>query len=74
MYQRLRGKLAELNIKREAVAECWDCNIMTVSNKLNGKAPIACRELVMIAQRFGFSDAEVLYILFGPKTAENDQM
>lgn len=68
MHQRLRGKLAELNVRREAVASCLHCNIMTVSNKLNGKAPISCIELVEIARRFGFSDAEVLYILFGPKS------
>ena len=68
MYQRLRGKIAELNIKRDAIADCWQCNIMTVSNKLNGKTPIACRELVEFAQRFGLSESEVLYILFGPRT------
>lgn len=65
MVDRFRGFLTQRKVKREELATIWDVNIMTVSNKLNGKTKITCDELMTAAKHFNISDAELLYILLG---------
>lgn len=65
MVDRFRGYLTQRKVKREELAAIWDVNIMTVSNKLNGKTQITCNELMTAAKHFNISDAELLYILLG---------
>ncbi len=65
MIDRLRGKLTERKFKREELATLWGVNIMTVSNKMTGKAPLSCEEFIAAAKFYNLSDAEVLYVLYG---------
>ena len=65
MVDRFRGKLTEKHYKREDLATLWGVNVMTVSNKMNGKTAISCEEFMKAAKHYGLSDPEVLYILFG---------
>lgn len=68
MYERLKGKLTEKNVTRKALAELWECNINTVSSKMNGKTIITVEELKSAALTFGLSESDVLYVIFGAKT------
>lgn len=65
MTDRIRGKLTEKKFKREELATLWHVNVMTVSNKMNGKTPITVEEFVSMAKYYNLSDAEVLYLLYG---------
>ena len=67
MHARLKGKLTEKGITNNQVAELIECNVATVSLKMNGKTIITCDELAKIAITFKFSDEELLYILLGPR-------
>lgn len=67
MNARLKGKLTEKKISQKQIADVWHCNLSTACQKLNGNAPIQCEELVAAADAFGLSDAELLYILVGPR-------
>ena len=68
MYARLQGKLKEHGVSNKDLAKIWDCSLPTVSYKLNGKTIITVDELKAVTLNCGFSEAEVLYILFGPTT------
>jgi hypothetical protein len=63
---RLKGKLTEKGVTGKQLAELWDININSVYAKLNGNTIITCEELKKAALAFKLSEAEVLYILFGP--------
>ena len=65
MNDRLRGKCSERGITRRQLADIWNCDVMTVSNKLTGKSKITCDELTSAAAAFHFSENELLYILLG---------
>lgn len=68
MYARLKGKLKEHGVRGEDLAKLWNCSLPTVYYKLNGKTIITVDELRAVSINCGFSEAEVLYILFGPST------
>ena len=65
MVDRFRGKLTEKHFKREELARLWECNVMTVTNKMTGKTSITCDEFMKAVDHYKFSTAEVLYILYG---------
>ena len=65
MNDRLRGKLTEKKYKRDDLATLWGVNVMTVSNKMTGKAPITAEEFAAACKFYNLSDAETLYILYG---------
>ena len=65
MAERFKGKLTERRFKRADLAMLWGVDVMTVSNKMNGKAPISCEEFVAAAKFYNLSDREVLYVLYG---------
>ena len=67
MNLRFKSKLTERRIEGKTLAELWNCNINTVYMKLNGSTIITCEEFTKAALAFQFSDADVLYILFGPR-------
>lgn len=67
MNLRLKSKLTEKHVEGTQLAKVWDVNVNTVYLKLNGKTIITCNELSKAAQAFGFSDSDVLYILFGAR-------
>lgn len=43
-YPKLRGIIAEKNIKKDELAELWCCSRQAVYNKINGKAPMTQAE------------------------------
>ena len=50
MFNNLEAELRRKNIKRKDLAERLNLNIGTVSQKLNGKAPITLKEAKSIKQ------------------------
>ena len=67
MNLRLKSKLTERRIDGKELAQLWDCNINTVYSKLNGLTRITMDEFSKAALEFKFSDADVLYIIFGSR-------
>lgn len=67
MNLRLKSKLTEKKIPGTELAKLLECNVNTLYMKLNGKTIITCDELTKIALAYNFSDADVLYILFGAR-------
>ena len=67
MNLRFKSKLTEKKIEGKDLAKLWECNINTVYSKLNGLTIITCDEFTKAALEFNFSDADVLYILFGAR-------
>lgn len=63
MQQQLKYLLYARGIRREDVAKVWNCNVMTVSNKLNGKTPIYVKELKDVAIAYNFSNDEILSVI-----------
>ena len=67
MNLRLKSKLTEKRIDGKTLAVLWECNVNTVYSKLNGLTIITCEEFTKAALEYKFTDADVLYILFGPR-------
>lgn len=65
MNERLKGKLAEKGAKRLEIAQLLKVSKCTVTNKLKGKQPITIKEFMALAERYKFSDKDILYILCG---------
>lgn len=57
-YPKLRGIIAERNIKQKELAALWEVSRQTVSNKLNGKIPITEFEAKSLSAYAKLSDKE----------------
>lgn len=57
-YPKLRGAIAERNIKQKELAALWNVSRQTVSNKLNGKIPITEGEAKAFSSYAKLSDKE----------------
>lgn len=61
-YPKLRGIIAEKNIKKDELAELWCCSRQAVYNKINGKAPMTQAEAIALSIYAGLNEAEKLLI------------
>lgn len=60
---KLRGIIAEKKIKQKDLSVLWDnCSRQTVSNKVNGKAPITIDEAQKFSEFANLTDQEKVEI------------
>ena len=61
-YPKLRGIIAEKNIKKDELAELWCCSRQAVYNKINGKFNMTQAEAIALSIYAGLNEAEKLLI------------
>lgn len=66
---KVRGKLAEMQLTQKDVAKVWNCSLPTVSQKLNGLRPLFLDEAVSLANLLDLTDQEKVDIFFADKIA-----
>jgi len=66
---KVRGKLAEMQLTQKDVAKVWDCSLPTVSQKLNGLRPLFLDEAVSLANLLDLTDQEKVDIFFADQIA-----
>lgn len=66
---KVRGKLAEMQLNQKDVAKVWNCSLPTVSQKLNGLRPLFLDEAVSLANLLELTDQEKVDIFFADKIA-----
>ena len=62
---RMKAKLTEKRIKLCTVAAKLGVSQNTIYSKMQGKAPISCAELTLIAASCQFTFEDVNFVLFG---------
>jgi len=66
---KVRGKLAEMQLTQKDVAKVWNCSLPTVSQKLNGLRPLFLDEAVSLANLLELTDQEKVDIFFADQIA-----
>jgi len=66
---KVRGKLAEMQLTQKDVAKVWNCSLPTVSQKLNGLRPLFLDEAVSLANLLDLTDQEKVDIFFADQIA-----
>ena len=66
---KVRGKLAEMQLTQKDVAKVWNCSLPTVSQKLNGLRPLFLDEAVSLANLLNLTDQEKVDIFFADQIA-----
>ncbi len=57
-YPKLRGIIAEKNIKKDELAEIWHCSRQAVYNKINGKVNMTQAEARSFAEFAKLNESE----------------
>ena len=66
---KVRGKLAEMQLTQKDVAKVWNCSLPTVSQKLNGLRPLFLDEAVSLSNLLELTDQEKVDIFFADQIA-----
>jgi len=68
-FRKIKGRMVEMGLKQENIAEAWDCKIPTVCQKLNGVRPISLKEADTLGRLLQLSDEEYYKYFFAPEIA-----
>lgn len=66
---KIKGRMAELNIRQKDVAKVWGCAEPTANQKLNGVRPIDLDEADALAKLLKFTPSEYYLFFFKEEIA-----